>query len=279
MKVIRRTEGRRYSRRNVEVHTTKYGKLFVESLDHDDYLGAAALQRHEAAALAVLRNADIPVDRLLLQAESGSVLRDYVLNCPSHEPVSKFSHEPDGKFYHEPDSKSGIAARVVEICRHLRVYQAENAPATKIADLAYRLGRLTVLAKVCTLVSQQLCAAAPNPRLARRCPVRAAVVRAFKRHRQEDRSLKEALALLGGDDDSKLKVRFERDDDLFCAELTLDSGVKTKLYRLGALETLWTDAGGKNRALTVVSTGSSLSIRHRRASGTLGGVKNAKTFS
>lgn len=229
MKVIRRTEGRRYSRRNVEVHTTKYGKLFVESLDHDDYLGAAALQRHEAAALAVLRNADIPVDRLLLQAESGSMLRDYVLNCLSHE----------------PDSKSGIAARVVEICRHLRVYQAENAPATKIADLAYRLGRLTVLAKVCTLDSQQRCAAARKPRPTRRDPVRAAVVRAFKRHRKEDRSLKEALALLEGGDDSKLKVRFKRDDGLFCAELKLDSGVKTKLYQLGALETLWTDAGGK----------------------------------
>jgi hypothetical protein len=128
---VRKTIGRKLSRRDVEFFETEYGdESQLERSDPDDIWGTTTIERHRQRAIRTLRAAGIDAHQFDDDSPKGSSLLEHVLWREDHE----------------IDSPIGLAARIYEICCHLLAYQTMGGDKL-IPGLAYRLGRLVILAK------------------------------------------------------------------------------------------------------------------------------------
>jgi hypothetical protein len=100
-----------------------------QEIDTDMHATRAQMR---ARSIRILEAAGIPVSELLEAAPGGSMLQDRVLNYLDHP----------------ADSELGLAARIVELCNRLDVYEAEGAPMREVIRAALLLGRLDALARV-----------------------------------------------------------------------------------------------------------------------------------
>ena len=100
-----------------------------QEIDREMYATRAQMRDR---SIRILEDAGIRAAESLAESPGGSMLLDLVLNSLDH---------PD-------DSALGLAARIVELCNRLDVYEAEGAPLRVVIRLALLLGRLDALARV-----------------------------------------------------------------------------------------------------------------------------------
>lgn len=129
MKRTKKTVGKRFSRRDIEVITVGDLVFHLEQIDWDEAFTASTIDKYRAKALDALKAEGVPIEPLLEQSPHGSLLRDYVLNNES------MPH----------DSLASLAARMLEICLHVVAYQGMPEANRKVAGLAFKLGRLSTL--------------------------------------------------------------------------------------------------------------------------------------
>lgn len=124
--------GKRFSRVDHEITTTEDGEIWISRLEPDDSWGDSTVQRHMQNAKKDLESSGIEVESLIRDAMGGGFVIEHVLH----------------RLGHEPDSAIGLAARIFHLCREIIGYQAIDGGEKKIPCLAYSLGRLTSLAKI-----------------------------------------------------------------------------------------------------------------------------------
>lgn len=123
------TEGKRFSKRELEVHTVEGVDFWLERINWNEVFTASTIARYKARAMDTLKAEGVPVESLLEQSPHGSMLRDYVLN-----------HEDSPH-----DSLPGLAARLLEHALHIEAYQATTRAMERLAGLAFTFGRLATL--------------------------------------------------------------------------------------------------------------------------------------
>lgn len=220
------TEGNRFSRREVTRAYGEFGPSEIWAIDYDEVLN---VKKCLEKARAVLKSAGI--NWVLFHADSphGSKLRDYVINFQSYA----------------PDSPQGLAARIQEIALHIQSYEKLSGSEKLIPGLAYKLGRLHLLAQVYETTSKTAAKAAARPRPARKSQLRTKIISAFRAMRRNGLTLKEALESLETSGHRSLSI--SRNGKSYIAELDTHSGDKAlkKSYGMKALEGMFSEAKTK----------------------------------
>ncbi len=130
MKRVKKTVGKRFSRREIEQVSVDGVVIHLETIDWDGVFSADTIGRYKEKAVEVLRSKGVDVDSLLQQSPHGSGVRDYVLNQKNHA----------------IDSVAGLAARVLEHALHIAVYKELNNGTPD--SFIYTFGRLAMLVDV-----------------------------------------------------------------------------------------------------------------------------------
>lgn len=123
------TEGKRFTRREVEKVTTDDGDFYFEKINWNTVYTRKTLEEYRRRAVDVLRANGFEVEELLSQSPHGSILRDYVINTEGAE----------------PDSLPALAARIIELISHVVAYGALPGGERKMPALIFDLGRTTAL--------------------------------------------------------------------------------------------------------------------------------------
>lgn len=131
-KTEQKSIGKRFSRVDYEITTTEDGEFWISRLEPDDSWGHSTVHRHMQNAKTAMESSGIDVESLIKDAMGGGFVLEHVLH----------------RLGHEPDSAIGLAARIFHLCREIIGYQAINGGEKGIPSLAYSLGRLTSLAKI-----------------------------------------------------------------------------------------------------------------------------------
>lgn len=134
-----RTEGRRFSKREVIVHEVDGQQFEFVKIDFREGWSAGTIKEHCRHACKVLESEGIDVKGLLADAPHGSRVRDYVLNYLERE----------------PDSRVGLAARILELCLHVLALLDMGGVGKVVPGYAHRLARLTMLAGVYELETER----------------------------------------------------------------------------------------------------------------------------
>ena len=129
MRKVKRTEGKRFSRRYVEVVTADGLDFYLERINWDSVFSTSTLASYRDKAVSTLRSKGICVDELLSESPCGSGVRDFVLNSRGLE----------------PDSLPGLAAKLLEVVLHILAYRGMENSAQRTISLAYDFGRLSML--------------------------------------------------------------------------------------------------------------------------------------
>ena len=129
MRKAKRTEGKLFSRRQIESVTVDGLDFYFQQIDWSGVFSARTIANYRDKAIAALRSNGVCVDDLLLDSPHGSGVRDFVLNSKGLE----------------PDSLPGLASKLLEITLHILAYQDMANSAKSIISLAYEFGRLAML--------------------------------------------------------------------------------------------------------------------------------------
>lgn len=129
MRKVKRTEGKRLSRRQVDVFTVDGLDFYFQQIDWGGIFSASTIANYRDKAITVLRSNGVCVDDLLLDSPHGSGVRDFVLNSKGLE----------------PDSLPGLASKLLEVTLHILAYQNMANSTQSIISLTYEFGRLAML--------------------------------------------------------------------------------------------------------------------------------------
>lgn len=229
MTIKKKTEGRRFSLREVEIHQIEGHDIYLVKIDYDDVWGARSIERHRQRAREILESNGINVQRFLDDSPFGSAVRDYVLNYLGLE----------------PDSRVGLAARIFELCSHILAYQDMEGGSKVIPGLAYGLGQMVILAKAYEITSKAGSKSAQG-NTNRSDPLREKIISAFMQCRNDGLSLKETLASLLNNGYGALAF-VELEENYSVTYDNPDGEPVESAYNMPSLEAMFTEAGKKGR--------------------------------
>ena len=129
MRKAKKTEGKRFSRREVAIFAANGLDFYVEQINWNNVFSTTTITNYRDKAIATLRKNGVDVDDLLSDSPHGSAVRDFVLN---HENL-------------ERDSLSGLASALLETTLHILAYREMTDSAQRLISLAYTFGRLATL--------------------------------------------------------------------------------------------------------------------------------------
>ena len=129
MRKVKKTEGKRFSRREGEILTADGLDFYLQKINWNDVFSTTTIANYRDRAITTLRANGIDVDDLLSDSPHGSAVRDFVLN---HEDLA-------------PDSVTGLASGLLETTLHILAYQEMTGSEQRLISLAYTFGRWATL--------------------------------------------------------------------------------------------------------------------------------------